>query len=98
MKSDAKAIESEDNIAKNTAIKYINFKIKNNSLTRNHFIVRGPKPDGSEFGYGFPMMPQTIRKENWTTGTKVFRVGPLGKQTLLITIKEGDENKTVNLF
>ena len=28
-------------------------KIKNNSFNRNHFAVKGPKKDGSYFGYGF---------------------------------------------
>ncbi|WP_299242001.1 DUF2807 domain-containing protein [uncultured Aquimarina sp.] len=83
---------------KNSLVKYIKFKIKNNSLTRNQFLVVGPKPDGSKFSYGFPMMPQAVRKENWTTGTKVYKVSTLGKRKLLITIKEEDENKTVVLF
>ncbi|WP_299253267.1 DUF2807 domain-containing protein [uncultured Aquimarina sp.] len=83
---------------KEDSVKYIKFKIKNNSLTRNQFFVIGSKPDGSKFSYGFPMMPQAIRKENWTTGTKVFKVSILGKRKLLTIIKEEDENKTVTLF
>ncbi|MHA7057317.1 hypothetical protein ACWGOQ_0008875 [Aquimarina sp. M1] len=62
---------SKNRKEKNTSIKYIKFVIRNNSMTRNHFFVEGPNPDGSKFSYGFPMMPQATRKENWTTGTKV---------------------------
>ncbi|MGC6432538.1 MAG: GIN domain-containing protein [Jejuia sp.] len=78
--------------------KFINFKIKNNSGNRNQFFVIGPKPDGSTFSYGFPMMPQATRKENWSTGTKVYKVNKLGFRNLLVTIVEEDENKTVRLF
>ncbi|WP_400080279.1 GIN domain-containing protein [Winogradskyella sp. R77965] len=83
---------------KNPEAVYISFKIKNNSSNRNHFEVVGPKPDGSKFGYGFPMMPNTTRKENWTVGTKIYKVNSLGFRKLLITIKKENENKTVNLF
>jgi hypothetical protein len=82
----------------NTDAVYIKFKIKNNSLNRINFKVVGPKPDGSNFGYGFPMMPNAVRKENWTIGTKVYRVNPIGLNKLLVTIGSDDENKTVNLF
>ncbi|MFD2562217.1 GIN domain-containing protein [Aquimarina rubra] len=95
---DAKTIVNKGEKAKNTSIKYIKFKIKNNSLTRNQFLVIGPKPDGSTFSYGFPMMPQATRKENWTTGTKVYKVSTLGKRKLLVTIKEEDKDTTVALF
>lgn len=78
--------------------KFINFKIKNNSFNRNHFVVIGPKPNGRKFSYGFPMMPQAKRKEYWTTGTKVYKVNKLGFRKLLITIKPEDENKVVRLF
>lgn len=84
--------------AKNPDAKYISFKIKNNSLNRNHFEVVGAKQDGSKFGYGFPMMPNTTRKETWTIGTKVFKVNKIGLKKLLITISENNENKVVNLF
>lgn len=78
--------------------RYIRFKIRNNSDNRQNFYVLGPKPDGKTFSYGFPMMPGAVRKENWTTGTKVFRVTGLGMKKLLITISEDAEDKTVDLF
>ncbi|TBN06639.1 hypothetical protein EYD45_01780 [Hyunsoonleella flava] len=78
--------------------KFINFKIKNNSMNKNQFFVVGPKPDGTSFSYGFPMMPQATRKEYWTTGTKVYKVNKLGFRKLLVTITGDDENKTVKLF
>lgn len=78
--------------------KYINIKIKNNSFNRNHFSVKGPKQDGSYFGYGFPMMPGVTKKERWTVGTKVYKVNRIGIKKLLITITVEDEGKTIKLF
>ncbi|MBW1297632.1 GIN domain-containing protein [Aquimarina litoralis] len=98
IKGDVKRIATKTKKNNKSNAKFIKFKIKNNSLSRNHFFVIGPKPDGSKFSYGFPMMPQAIRKENWTTGTKVYKVSTLGKRKLLITIKPEDENTTVALF
>lgn len=80
------------------SITWINFKIKNNSVNRNHFIVKGPKADGSYFGYGFPMMPFSKRKEKWSVGTKIYKENKLGFKKLLVTIKAEDEGKTINLF
>jgi len=77
---------------------YINFKIKNNSKNRHNFFVIGPKPNGRKFSYGFPMMPGSIRKENWTTGTKIYKVSTLGTRKLVKEIKKEDEGQTVNLF
>ncbi len=77
---------------------YISIKIKNNSWNRNHFTVRGPKADGSHFGYGFPMMPGAVKKERWTVGTKIYKVNKLGFNKLLVTITEDDENQIIELF
>lgn len=77
---------------------YISVKIKNNSWNRNQFAVQGPKPDGSYFGYGFTMMPGTVKKEKWTVGTKVYKVNALGIRKLLLTLTAEDANQTVNLF
>lgn len=85
-------------IVKNQNPKFIKFRIKNNSNNRNHFYVVGPKPDGSKFSYGFPMMPNSKRNENWSIGTKVYKVNGLGFKKLLIKIKKEDEGKTINLF
>ncbi len=84
--------------SKSPSIEFINFKIKNNSSNRNQFYVVGPKPDGSKFSYGFPMMPNSKRNENWSVGTKVYKVNALGFKKLLITIKKENENKIVDLF
>lgn len=82
----------------NTENRYIAIKIKNNSWNRNHFAVRGPKADGSHFGYGFPMMPGAVKKERWTVGTKIYKVNKLGFKKLLVTITDEDEDKTIHLF
>lgn len=83
---------------KDESIKYIDFKIKNNSGNRHNFVVEGPKPDGKKFSYGFPMMPLAIRKERWTAGTNIYKVNSLGLRELLVTIEQEDENQTVKLF
>ena len=82
----------------NLEVRYIDFKIRNNSDNRQNFYVIGPKPDGRKFSYGFPMMPGAVRKEHWTTGTKVYRVSGLGIKKLLVTIDEEAEDNTVDLF
>ena len=82
----------------NEEVKYINFKIKNNSINRNNFYVVGPKPDGSKFSYGFPMMPLSKRQETWTTGTKIYKVNRIGLRKLLVTITAENENQVVKLF
>jgi len=83
---------------KNPDAEWIRFKIKNNNFNRNQFLVIGPKKDGTKFSYGFPMMPNTVRKENWTVGTKIYKVNNLGIKKLLVTITKEDENTTVELF
>lgn len=82
----------------NQEIKWISFKIKNNSWNRNHFVVVGPKQNGGRFSYGFPMMPGLSKKERWTVGTKVYKVNKIGLRKLLVTIKAEDEGKVVQLF
>ena len=68
------------------------------SESRTHFVVKGPKVDGSYFGYGFPMMPGATKKERWTVGTKVYRINRLGLRKLLVEIKAEDEGQVVKLF
>lgn len=77
---------------------YINVKIKNNSLRRNHFVVVGPKPNGRKFSYGFPMMPYQSKKERWTVGTKVYKENSVGQRTLLVTLTAENEGEEVKLF
>ena len=60
MKGDTKKALAKTQEIDNTKVNWIRFKIKNNSNNRNHFVVVGPKSDGSKFGYGFPMMPNTL--------------------------------------
>lgn len=98
LKGDTKKALKRNKEVLNTEVNWIKFKIKNNSWNRNNFVVVGPKQDGSKFSYGFPMMPQTTRKENWSVGTKVYKVNKLGLRKLLLRIKAEDEGKTVKLF
>lgn len=79
-------------------VRFIEFVLKNNSGNRHQFYVVGPKPDGSSFSYGFPMMPNQKRDKNWTNGTKVYKVNNLGMRKLVKTISLEDEGKTVDIF
>jgi len=78
--------------------KFIQFELKNNSLNRKHFFVEGPKPDGSWFGYGFPMNPLQVRSKNWTVGTKLYQQSKLGLRKLILTIQESDKGETVLIY
>lgn len=82
----------------NPDLRYIDFKIKNNSLKRNAFVVVGPKQDGRTFSYGFSLNPYASKKERWSVGTRIYKESRLGKRELLVTISESDENNTVKLF
>ena len=98
LKGDTKKALTKTKKYRNKKVTWIPFKIKNNSWNRNNFVVVDPKKDGSSFSYGFPMMPGTTRKENWSIGTKVYKVNRLGLRKLLVEIKEDDKDKTVKLF
>ncbi|NRA93786.1 MAG: DUF2807 domain-containing protein [Psychroserpens sp.] len=97
-RSGGMVVASSDYTMQKEDIKWISFKIKNNSINRNHFIVKGPKEDGSYFGYAFPMTPNAKRKERWSVGTKIYKKNTLGFKKLLLVIKPEDEGKTINLF
>lgn len=97
-KSGGMAFTTSDYKIKKEEVKWISFKIKNNSRNRHNFMVRGPKADGSFFGYGFPMMPNAKRKEKWSVGTKIYKQTTLGFKKLLVVITADDEGEVVNLF
>jgi hypothetical protein len=44
------------------------------------------------------MIPFTKRHENWTIGTKIYKVNRLGLKKLLVEIKAEDEGVVVDLF
>lgn len=98
LKGDTKKAIAKNEKSYNEDISWINFKIKNNSWNRNHFVVVGPKKDGSTFSYGFPMMPGSTRKENWSVGTKIYKLNSIGLRKLLVQIKADDKDKMVKLF
>lgn len=89
-------LSENEEIKTSKEVKYINFEIVNNSWSRNHFYVQGPKE--RRFSYGFPMNPLFSRAERWPIGTKVYQVNLLGIKKLLVEIEEKDENTKVKLF
>jgi len=78
--------------------RYIDLQIKNNSWTRKHFVVIGPKPDGRKFSYGFSMMPGAKKSERWTIGSKIYSENRFGKRKLLATITAADEGQVRSIF
>lgn len=83
---------------KTDSLRYMDLRIKNNSSNRLNAYVKGPKPDGHFFSYGFPMWPGQVRRERWTIGTKVYRTTSLGLRKELITIKATHDHKVVPLY
>lgn len=83
---------------RNPDARFIKFAIKNNSLKRIQCYVKGPKPDGSSFSYGFPMNPGQMREKDWSVGSKVYQVNKMGLRKLLLEIKADDEGQTVKMF
>ncbi len=98
LRGNSKKVIQKTKESRQTDVSWIKFKIKNNSWNRNNFFVVGPKKNGSKFSYGFPMMPGSSRKENWSVGTKVYKVNKLGLRKFLVEISSADENQTVKLF
>lgn len=96
---DGKVLSRTEQMAvKNPRAEFIDIKIKNNSPNRIQAYVVGPKPDGRKFSYGFPINPGQVKKENWSVGTKVYRVSKLGTKKKLIEITKQDEGKVVPLY
>jgi len=78
--------------------RFVDLKIKNNSMQRINAYVKGPKPNGTYFSYGFPLNQGQTRHKNWTIGTKVYQVSKLGAKKLLVEIQEEDEGQMVKLY
>lgn len=98
LKGDSKRALARNKQEKEKEIKWISFKIKNNSWNRNNFFVIGPRGDGGKFSYGFPMMPGKVKKEKWSIGTKIYKVNKVGFRKLLVEIGPEDEGQIVKLF
>lgn len=91
-----KVISLEEEKAPPKEVVYINVKIRNNSSDRVNVVIRGP--EGARFGYGVPFNGFQTRKERFPVGTEIYLERPLWKNKLLVTIKEDDAGKTVELF
>ncbi len=78
--------------------RFIKFELKNNSNSRKHYYVIGPKPDGKRFSYGFPMNAGQIREKDWTIGTKLYQQSKFGVKKLVLEIQEDDEGQLVLIY
>jgi len=90
--------ESRPRFAPNAELEFINFKIRNNSWQRKHFVVIGPKKDGNSFSYGFSMLPKTNKSEKWSVGTMIYEEKRNGSRVFLAQINEEDAGTIVELF
>jgi len=77
-------------------IDFIEVRLKNNSKKRRQLAFRGPV--GKPFGYGAPINAKATKKETFPVGTRVYEQGTLGKDKLLLIIKEGDAGQVLDLF
>lgn len=77
-------------------VPYVNFVLVNNSRKRMALRVEGPR--ARSFGYGFTLIANGERTENWPVGTKVYAEGRLLSDKLLLTIEEDMDGKKVELF
>jgi len=87
-----------DKAVADESIRFMKFVLRNNSINRHQFYVVGPKPDGSKFSYGFPMMPYQKRDKDWTNGTRIYKVNNLGLRKLVKVISTDDEGGIVDIF
>ena len=78
--------------------RFIRFSIENTSAKTINCYVKGKKPTGGKFSYGFPMKPGQIREKDWSIGSKVYIVNKLGIPKLLTVIEPEDEHEVVDLF
>ncbi|MFT6810218.1 MAG: hypothetical protein ACJA01_003461 [Saprospiraceae bacterium] len=81
-----------------TTLQYVELKVKNNSLGRKHFIIKGLTERGRNLSYGFPMLPLATRSKKVPVGTKMFLQNSGITKKKLITFTADDEGKVVNLF
>ncbi|MCB0652232.1 MAG: DUF2807 domain-containing protein [Saprospiraceae bacterium] len=95
---DGGSVQEPDQSNRNEEARFIKFKLKNNSVNRIQCYVKGPKPDGSTFSYGFPMNPGQVRDKDWSIGSKVYRVTNIGTRQFLTEIAPADEGELVKLF
>lgn len=91
-------VHEPGNPVRNEDARFIKFEVRNNSINRIQCYVKGPKPDGSYFSYGFPMNPGQTRKKDWSLGSKVYRVTNIGTRKLLTEITSKDEGQLVKLY
>ncbi len=77
--------------------RFFNFKIRNNSKNSFPAYVKGPKPDGTYFSYGFNFYSFQVKKEYWSVGTELYKVSKSGN-IKIYTVKAEDEGQTVDIW
>ncbi len=94
-----KGMDDQTYVAKRSSKKtrFINVSFKNNSLNKISAYVKGPKPGGGNFSYGLNFFPLATKKERWSIGTKLYKIGKFGNKTLLHEVIADDENQVVRL-
>ncbi len=77
-------------------VEYVSFTLVNNSRKKLSLRVEGPRE--KQFGYGFNLLSNASRKENWPVGTKLYQEGRLLSDKLLLTINKDMIGKEVDIF
>ena len=98
-RKDSKSSEKENQRSGRVSERrFIRFSIENTSGRSINCYVKGKKPEGGKFSYGFPMKSGQIRNKDWSIGSKVFEVNKLGVRKILTVIEASDEGTVVDLF
>lgn len=91
-----KRIGKPESIVESQPLRYLEFKVKNNSSRKQDYIIVGP--DDNPFSYGFPVRAWGSRTERGPVGTKIYYENALGMRgKLLLEVTEDTEGKTVVL-
>ena len=77
-------------------VEYVAFTLVNNSRKKLSLRVEGPRE--KQFSYGFNLLANSGRNENWPVGTKLYNEGRLLSDKLLLTIKADMAGKEVDIF
>lgn len=77
-------------------VEYVALTLVNNSRKRVNLRVEGPRD--RNFSYGFSMVSDSKRREDWPIGTRLYTESTLLAGELLLTITEEMQGQNVEIF
>lgn len=94
---DAALLHSDEYVdPQQNEVEYVAVTLVNNSRKRVHLRVEGPKE--RNFSYGFSMISDSKRREDWPIGTRLYAENTLLADELLLTIAEEMQGELVEIF